>query len=152
MILKLSNRRQGWYYYEVEKVTTRIVTKDEYCGEKGHPLAAYDLNLVDGPAHSQGKTHVFDPPCFRALEISYQKKGQDEGGTVCTSHAAYLMNDEGRTIEVLNPDPGDQILHELTEEEKEPTAVPGKTDRTGFFAPAEPRIVKPKPNPGITHL
>ena len=134
MILKLSNRRNGWYYFEVERVATRVLPKEEYCGEEGRELPAYDLQLVDFPLPS--KDPQFEP-CFRAVVISFQKKGQDKGGTVATSHAAFLMNDNGDTIEVLNPDPGEQ-LPPITKEEAE--------------APRQAKFTKPEPNPGIDRV
>jgi hypothetical protein len=92
MILKLSNRRMGWYYFEVERVTTRLVEEDWPV-----KIPHYELSVVDIPKDEETP--------YRVLEISYRKKGQDEGGTIVTTYSAYLMNDQGQTIEVLNPDP-----------------------------------------------
>ena len=117
MILKLSNRRQGWYYFEVERVSTRVVSIEEYSGQDGRDLPVYNACFVDFPRPCPAFKGNLDPE-YRIVEISYKSRGLETGGTIATTHAAFLMNDAGDTIETLNHDPGDSIIQYEDEDDE----------------------------------
>lgn len=99
MILKLRTASEGWVYYNISrKIQIAPLTKEQFeYGTKNNEADRYEIieELTRGKPHS-----IYDA---QLTEIKLEDSDKPNGELIIyTNQVAYLLNDEGKTVEKLN--------------------------------------------------
>ena len=92
MILKIADNESGWYYYDD---VSRVCTKKYNLEEKEKTEAGrYRFKLIENPHLNLTQ--------YLSLDFIYGLNKDKEVVWIITNAQAYLLNNEGKTIERIN--------------------------------------------------
>jgi hypothetical protein len=103
MILKIKTIDNAWVYYQIKrKVKVRDLTKEQY--KNGMEVQTPDRVEVISDWKSLPKhMEILKESAGHLIVINFEDKERcDEESIIYTNLCAYLLNDEGKTIERIN--------------------------------------------------
>lgn len=90
MIVKIRTKDEGWYYFDVDSVKVRTLTKEQY--ECGVATNVPDVLEVSG-LKEQNKDATYEG--IKCVNCSKENKSL----IIYTNMIAYILNNEGKTVE-----------------------------------------------------
>lgn len=89
MILKLRTVDEGWVFYECDKIKVRTLTKEQY---------GFGVE-INTPDRKEVNLDIMEKDGNRASVIRVSNLQKET--IIYTTEVAYLLNDDGKTIEKL---------------------------------------------------